>query len=205
MSNPFRSFSLAVALIFAAHLPAQDTVWRIDANHSAAYFSVRHLMISTVRGEFTGITGTVHYDPKNVPASRLEATIDCSTLHTGVAKRDEQMKGPDFFEVKRYPTMKFSSRNVQAAGPGKLRVTGNLTINAATRQVVLDVDGPSAVVKDAQGREKMGLSAAAKISRKDFGITWNEVLETGGLAVADEVSISLDIELLRGELAPGKK
>jgi polyisoprenoid-binding protein YceI len=199
VSNPFRSFILAIALIFAARLPAQDATWRIDPNHSAAYFSVRHLMISTVRGEFTGITGTVHYDPKNLAGAGLEATIDCSTLHTGVAKRDEQMKGPDFFEVKRYPTMKFSSRNVQTVEAGKLRITGDLTINATTHQVVLDVDGPTAVVKDAQGREKVGLSAAAKINRKDFGIVWNEVLETGGFAVADEVSISLDIELIRGQ------
>jgi polyisoprenoid-binding protein YceI len=197
--NALRSFGVAIALIFAAHLPAQDAIWRIDTNHSAAYFSVRHLMISTVRGEFTGITGTVHYDPKNLAGASLQAAIDCSTLHTGVAKRDEQMKGPDFFEVKRYPSMKFSSRNVQTAGDGKLRISGDLTINATTRQVVLDVDGPSAVVKDAQGREKIGLSAAAKINRKDFGIIWNEVLETGGFAVADEVSISLDIELIRGQ------
>lgn len=199
MLNLSRSLSLAIALILAARLPAQDAIWRIDPNHSAAYFSVRHLMISTVRGEFTGITGTVHYDPKNPAGAGLEATIDCSTLHTGVAKRDEQMKGPDFFEVKRYPSMKFSSRNVQTAGDGKLRIAGDLTINATTHPVVLDVDGPSAVVKDAQGREKVGLSAAAKINRKDFGIIWNEVLETGGFAVADEVSISLDIELIRGQ------
>jgi polyisoprenoid-binding protein YceI len=197
--NRLRVFSLAIALIFAARLPAQDAIWRIDSNHSAAYFSVRHLMISTVRGEFTGISGTVRYDPKDVTASSLEATIDCNTLHTGVAKRDEQMKGPDFFEVKRYPAMKFVSRNVQTAGPGKLRIAGDLTINATTRSVTLDVDGPSAIVKDAQGREKIGLSAAAKINRKDFGIVWNEVLETGGFAVADEVSISLDIELIRGQ------
>jgi polyisoprenoid-binding protein YceI len=196
--NLLRSLGLAIALVFAARLPAQDAVWRIDPNHSAAYFSVRHLMISTVRGEFTGITGTVHYDPKNPAGAGLEAAIACSTLHTGVAKRDKQMKGPEFFEMKRYPAMKFSSRSVQTAGDGKLRISGDLTINATTRQVILDVDGPSGVVKDAQGREKVGLSASAKINRKDFGIIWNEVLETGGFAVADEVSISLDIELIRG-------
>jgi len=184
-------------LIVSASLPAQDGVWKIDPNHSAAYFSVRHLMISTVRGEFSGINGSLHYDPKRPTEARVEATIDCSTLNSGVAARDAQMKGPDFFDVKKYPIMKFSTTRVQKAGPGKLKVSGDLTINATTRPVVLDVEGPSAVVKDARGREKVGLSAATKINRKDFGIVWNEVLETGGVAVADEVSISLDIEFIR--------
>lgn len=190
-------FRLAPLLIVSASLPAQDAVWRIDPNHSAAYFSVRHLMISTVRGEFSGINGSMHYDPKRPTEARVEATIDCSTLNSGVAARDAQMKGPDFFDVKKYPAMKFSTTRVQKAGPGKLKVSGDLTINATTRPVVLDVEGPSAVVKDARGREKVGLSATTKINRKDFGIVWNEVLETGGLAVADEVTISLDIELIR--------
>lgn len=191
------SLVLAAALILSPGLPAQEGSWRIDPLHSAAFFGVRHLMISTVRGEFHGVNGAVHYDPKHPADATVEATIDCRTLTTGVAKRDEQMKGPDFFDTKLYPMMKFRSTHVQKAGPGKLKVTGDLTINAITRQVVLDVDGPSQPVRDAQGREKIGLSAAAKINRKDFAITWNEVLETGGLAVADEVSISMDIEMIR--------
>ena len=197
--NRLPIFALAACLIAPAALPAQDATWRIDPNHSAAYFSVRHLMISRVRGEFGGINGVVHYDPKRPTAATVEATIDCSTLNTGVAKRDAQMKGPDFFDVPHYPTMKFRSKQVQTAGAGKLKVTGDLTINATTRQVVFSVDGPSQAVKDAQHREKIGLSAETKINRKDFGITWNEVLETGGFAVADEVSITLDIELIRSE------
>ena len=191
------SFALAVSLIFSARMPAQEASWRIDPNHSAAYFSVRHLMISTVRGSFSGINGSVLYDPKHPASAKLEATIDCSTLNSGVAARDKQMKGPDFFDVAKYPAMKFSAKRVQTGGPRKLKVTGDLTINAVTRQVVLDVDGPSAAVRDARGNEKMGLNASTKINRKDFGITWNEILETGGVAVADEVSISLDIELIR--------
>jgi polyisoprenoid-binding protein YceI len=174
-------------------------IWRIDPNHSAAYFSVRHLMISTVRGQFSGVTGLVHYDPKRVSDASVEASIDCRTLNTGVAKRDEQMKGPDFFDTKKYPAMKFKSKRVEQVGAEKLRVAGDLTINATTRPVSLDVDGPSPPVKDAQGREKIGLNASTKINRKDFGIVWNEVLESGGVAVADEVSITLDIELIRGE------
>jgi polyisoprenoid-binding protein YceI len=193
---------VAAALALAAPLPAQDTAWRIDPNHSAAHFSVRHLMISTVRGEFSGVNGTVRYDPKRPAEASVEATIDCRTLNTGVAKRDDQMKGPDFFDVQKYPSMKFTSKRVQTAGKGKLRITGDLTINAITRPVVLDVEGPSPPVKDAQGREKIGLSAATRINRKDFAITWNEILESGGVAVADEVSISLDIELIRLTAAP---
>lgn len=173
--------------------------WRIDPNHSAAYFSVRHLMISTVRGQFNGVNGIVHYDPKRAAEASVEATIDCRTLNTGVAKRDEQMRGPDFFDVKKYPLMKFKSKLVQVAGPEGLKITGGLTINAVTRDVVLDVEGPSTPVKDAQGREKIGLSASTKINRKDWGITWNEIMESGGFAVADQVSITLDVELLRAE------
>jgi len=194
-----RSLLLAgIALGLAGPLAAADA-WRIDPNHSAAYFSVRHLMINTVRGSFGGIVGMVHYDPSHITDATVEATIDCATLTTGVAKRDDQMKGPDFFDVKKYPSMKFKSKRVQTAGSGKLKITGDLTINATTREVVLDVDGPSQTVKDAQGREKIGLNAATKISRKEYGIVWNEILETGGVAVADEVTILLDIELIKGE------
>jgi len=199
MLPPFHRFPVAPLLLFCTALPAQQTIWRIDSNHSAAYFSIRHLMISTVRGQFTGVNGTVHYDPNRPAESSVEATIACSTVTTGVAKRDEQLKGPDFFEVAKYPNMKFTSRRVEVPEPGKLKITGDLTINAVTRPVVLDVDGPSAVVRDAQGREKIGLGASAKINRKNFGIVWNEIMESGGFALADEVSITLDIELLRAE------
>jgi len=198
LNNP-RSLLLAAALTFSPALLAQEASWRIDPLHSAAFFSVRHLMISTVRGQFNGINGAVRYDPKRPTDAAVDATIDCRTLNTGVAKRDEQMRGPDFFDTRLYPVMKFRSKRVEVSGPGKLKITGDLTINAITRSVVLDVDGPSQPVKDAQGREKIGLSAATKINRKDYGITWNEILETGGVAVADEVSISMDVELIRNQ------
>jgi polyisoprenoid-binding protein YceI len=196
---PVRLRSISFAFLLCCPLPlgAQGAVWRIDPNHSAAFFSVRHLMISTVRGQFSGISGTANFDPQRPADSLVEATIDCRTLTTGVAKRDAQMKGPDFFDVVRYQDMKFKSRSVQPAGLNKLRITGDLTINAVTREVVLEVDGPSPPVKDAQGREKIGLSAATNINRKDFGIIWNEILDSGGVAVADQVAITLDIELIR--------
>ncbi len=196
-------FLFSAGLVFFASpaLHAQQTSWRIDSNHSAADFSVRHMMISTVRGEFTGIAGTVIYDPKDPAHDSVEVTIDCTTVNTGVAKRDSQLKGPDFFDVARYPQMKFKSIRVEAAGAGKLKITGVLTINSITKPIVLDVDGPSPSIRDPRGNEKIGLSASTRIRRKEFGITWNEVMESGGIAVADEVAISLDLELIKNSKA----
>jgi polyisoprenoid-binding protein YceI len=180
-------------------LRAQAVSWRIDPLHSSAQFSVRHMMISTVRGQFGGVKGTALYDSKSPTTSSVEATIDCSTVNTSEAKRDTDLKTPEFFDVKRYPVMKFKSTSVEAAGPGKLKVTGDLTINAITRQVILDVDGPTPPIRDTQGREKIGLSGSTKISRKEFGFLYNPVMETGGVAVSDEVSIDLEIELIRNQ------
>ncbi len=192
---------LAVTLcVLVSSLYAQDS-WRVDSNHSAAHFAVRHMMISTVRGDFAGVKGTVIYDPKQPTHASVEATIDCSTVNTGVAKRDDQLKTEDFFDIKRYPAMRFKSTKVEVAGPGKLKVTGDLTINATTQQVVLDVDGPSESIRDPRGNEKIGLSASTNLSRKKFGITWNEVMETGGVAVADEVRVTLDLELIKNQPA----
>ena len=190
--------SLVMLPLFTAQvLTAQETSWRIDTLHSLAQFSVRHMMISTVRGQFGGVKGTLHYDPKNPAAATLEATIDCTTLNTGEPKRDSDLRGEEFFDIKKYPVMTFKSKRVDPASPGKLKLTGDLTINAVTRQVILDVDGPTAPIKDTQGRQKIGVSATTTVSRKAFGILYNPVLETGGVAVSDEVSIVLDIELIQ--------
>jgi len=188
---------LWIALTWAAVLGAQPTSWHIDPLHSLAEFSVRHMMISTVRGQFGGVKGAVVYDPKNPTASTVEATIDCTTINTGEPKRDSDLKGAEFFDVQHYPVMKFKSTKVEVAGAGELKVTGNLTINAITRTVVLKVDGPTGPIKDTQGREKLGLNATTNVSRKEFGILYNPVMETGGVAVSDEVRINLDIELIR--------
>jgi polyisoprenoid-binding protein YceI len=193
------TLGIALIIIFIFHplSQAQEGNWRIDPLHSGAHFSVRHMMISTVRGEFTGITGSVTYDPKDPARDAVEAAIDCATVNTGVAKRDAQLKTADFFDIAHYPTMKFKSKRVENAGEGKLKVTGDLTINATTQEVVLDVDGPTAPIRDPRGNEKVGLAASTQISRKKFGITWNEAMESGGIAVADEVSIGLDLELIK--------
>lgn len=188
---------LAIAIPVFALAAAQAATWRIDPSHSSAQFSVRHMMISTVRGQFGGVNGTLVYDPKNPTASTVEATIDVTTVSTGQAKRDADLKSAEFFDSQRYPEMKFKSRRVEVVGPGQLKVTGDLTINAITRQVVLDVDGPTPPIKDTQGREKIGVSATTKISRKDFGILYNPVMESGGVAVSDEVSIVVEAELFK--------
>lgn len=185
------------AILVLPGLRAEDASWRIDPLHSLAQFSVRHMMISTVRGQFGGVKGTVHYDPRNPTAATVEATIDCTSINTGEPKRDSDLKGEEFFDIKKYPVMTFKSKRVELAGPGRLRVTGDLTINAITKPVVLDLDGPTAPIKDTQNREKIGVSATTKVSRKAFGILYNPIMETGGVAVSDEVSIILDIELIR--------
>jgi polyisoprenoid-binding protein YceI len=188
---------LLTLLIAARCLSAQAVNWRIDTLHSSAQFSVKHMMISTVRGQFGGVKGTIVYDPKNPTAATVEATIDCSTVNTCEPKRDADLKTAEFFDVKKYPVMTFKSKRVEVAGAGKLKVTGDLTINAVTREVVLDLDGPSAQVRDAQGRDKIGVSGETRINRKEFGILYNPVLESGGVVVSDEVRILLEIELIR--------
>ena len=188
---------IGLVLIGACGLHAQAVKWRIDPLHSSAQFSVRHMMISTVRGQFGGVKGNIVYDPKNPAAATVDATIDCSTVNTGEAKRDADLKTAEFFDVKKYPVMTFKSKRVDAAGGGKLRMIGDLTINAVTREVVLDLEGPTPPIKDTQGREKIGVSGETKISRKEFGILYNPIMETGGVAVSDEVKIVLEIELIK--------
>jgi polyisoprenoid-binding protein YceI len=190
---------LGLAAIFVPGLRAQPVSWRIDPLHSSAQFSVRHMMISTVRGQFGGVKGAALIDAKNPANSSIEATIDCSTINTNEPKRDADLKSAEFFDVKRYPVMTFKSKTVTAVSPGKLKVTGDLTINATSREVVLDVDGPTPPIRDDKHREKIGVSAVTKLSRKEFGILYNPIMETGGVAVSDEVSIVLEIELIRNQ------
>lgn len=192
---PGKLFS--AVLLLAPVLQAQPGAWHIDPLHSLAEFSVRHMMISTVRGQFGGVKGNIVFDPRNPAASTVDATIDCTTVNTGEPKRDADLRSAEFFDIRHYPTMKFKSTHVEIAGAGKLLVTGNLTINAVTRPVVLNVDGPNGPIKDTNGREKLGLNATTKVSRKEFGILYNPIMETGGVAVSDEVQINLDIELIR--------
>jgi polyisoprenoid-binding protein YceI len=184
----------AVALSAPALALAQST-WAIDPVHSHATFTVRHLVISNVRGEFGKTTGVVVLDEKDVTKSTVEATVDTGTIDTRVAKRDAHLKSPDFFDAAKYPTMTFKSTKVEKAGEGKLKVTGNLTIKDVTKPVVLDVTGPTAEV-NAYGDTRRGISATTKINRRDFGLNWSQVVEAGPV-VGDEVTIEIEAELLK--------
>ena len=191
----------AAAALLSAAAVAQAVQYQIDPVHSSAQFSVRHMMVSNVRGEFAQLTGTVVYDPKNPKVSSVEAIIDATSINTHEPRRDDDLKGPNFFDVAKYPTLTFKSTKVEKAGKGKLRVTGDLTIHGVTREVVLDVEGPSPEVKAGQNI-KSGASASTTISRKDFGLTWNRALEAGGWVVGDEVKITLEVEMGRKAAAP---
>jgi polyisoprenoid-binding protein YceI len=174
-----------------------QVIYSIDPTHSTAGFKVRHLMVANVKGEFSGVAGTVVYDAENPANSRVEATIDATTIHTRDDQRDGHLKSPDFFDVAKYPTITFVSTKVAKAGAGELTVTGDLTIHGVTKQVVLDVEGPAPEAKDPWGNFKSGVSATTKINRTDFGLVWNAALETGGVLVGEEVSLTLEVELLR--------
>jgi len=189
---PRRTLTLA---LFAVSIACYAQEWQIDRAHSAAQFSVRHMMVSTVRGHFGKLTGKVVYDPAKPAAASVAAEVDVSTIDTREPKRDAHLKSPDFFDVQKFPAMTFKSTKVEPAGPGRLKLIGDLTIRGVTKQVVFDVDGLSEPIKDTGGL-RMGASAAAKINRRDFGMTFGRVLETGGVAVGDEVTITIDVELI---------
>jgi polyisoprenoid-binding protein YceI len=172
-------------------------VYDIDPTHSSAHFSVRHMMISNVKGEFTKISGTVTYDAENPGASKVEATIDVASLHTRDEQRDGHLKSAEFFDVANFPDIKFVSKSVQPDGHEEYLVKGDLTIHGVSREEALHVEGPTPEVKDPWGNTKCGAAATTKISRKDFGLTWNAPLETGGVLVGDEIKISLELELTR--------
>lgn len=195
LRNRIASFCLAISI--AAPVFAQATDWQIDASHSAAQFSVRHMMVSTVRGHFAKMAGSAKFDPKNPAASSIEVTVDAASIDTRNAKRDAHLRSADFFDVEKFPTITFKSKRVEPAGTGRLKLTGDLTMHGVTREVTFDVEGPSAELKDARGGARVGATATAKISRKDFGMTWNRAIEAGGVTVSDEVQITVDVELVR--------
>jgi polyisoprenoid-binding protein YceI len=171
--------------------------YMIEPAHSSAHFKVRHLMIANVRGEFSKISGTVQMDPSNPAASSISAEIDVNSINTREPDRDKHLKSADFFDVEHYPTMKFQSTKVEADGPEGYKVTGNLTVRGTTHEVVLNVTGPTPEIKDPWGYSRRGAEAVATISRKDFGLTYNPVLEGGGFMVGDAIEISLEVELVK--------
>jgi polyisoprenoid-binding protein YceI len=176
---------------------APTTTWTIDPVHSVAEFKVKHMMISNVKGQFTALQGALTLDDADMTRSRIEATIDATSIHTRDPQRDAHLKSPDFFDVERFPTLSFVSTRVARAANGELAVTGDLTIHGVTRQVTFTVDGPTAANKDPWGNVKVGASATTVIHRKDFGLTWNAALETGGFLVGDDVTITLDVQFVK--------
>lgn len=192
-----RFISLVTTLLLALPLSALASTWSLDQDHSAAQFKVRHLMISDVRGNFENISATLHLDEKDITKSRVEVSIDVASINTGVNKRDDHLRSPDFFDVKKFPAMTFVSTRVEKTGPGKLTVTGNLTIKGVTRPVVLRVDGLTPEVRDPWGQIRRGASATTTINRRDFGITWNKSMDNGGVVVGEEVAIQLEVEFVR--------
>jgi polyisoprenoid-binding protein YceI len=171
--------------------------WNLDPIHSNAQFKVRHMMISNVKGEFHGLKGSLKLDSTDITKSSVEATIDVSTINTREEQRDTHLKSADFFDVALSPTMTFKSTEIQKRGVDTLAVSGDLTLHGVTRNVVLDVEGPSAPIKDPYGNTRIGLSATTRINRKDFGLTWNGVLESGGIMVGDEIAITIDLEFVK--------
>ncbi len=193
LENMFRFVvTLLSALALAATAAAQAGTWQIDPNHTAAQFAVKHLGVSTVRGAFTKVSGSAMYDPADPSKTSLEATIDANSVDTRVEMRDNDLRSPRFFDVQKYPTITFHSKHAKVAGPGKLLITGDLTIHGVTKEVVLDVDGPSAPIKNPMGSgQRMGASATTKVNRQDFGIT------TMPGAIGDEITITIDVELVQ--------
>lgn len=173
------------------------SVWTIDPAHTVAEFKVKHMMISNVKGRFAGIAGELVLDEADVAKSRVIATLDAASINTGDAQRDAHLKSADFLDVDNFPTLSFGSSRITQRGDGVLEVEGELTIHGVTKRAVFTVEGPSAPSKDPWGKHRIGIFATARINRKDFGLTWNAALETGGILVGDEVTISLDVQFVQ--------
>jgi polyisoprenoid-binding protein YceI len=180
----------------AATKPA-STTWNLDPIHSVAEFKVKHLMISNVKGQFANITGVLTLDESDPSNSRVEASIEAASVNTRDAQRDTHLKSEDFFHAEKFPKLSFTSTRITRTGNGELAVAGDLTIRGVTRNLLFTVEGPTPPAKDPWGNTRLGLSATTKINRKDFGLTWNAALEAGSILVADDVTITLDVQFVK--------
>ena len=201
MDQSLSRLALAATLVaaLAVPAPAATTTWQIDPAHTAAGFSVKHMMIATVRGQFKGITGMVLWDDQDIDKSIVDVTIDANTIDTGEPKRDADLKSANFFDVKNYPAITFKSTKIEKISAGKMKVTGNLAIHGVTKQVVLDVEGPSGAIKDPWGKTRVALNATTTVNRMDYGVKWNANLDGGGVVVGDNVNITIDLEMTKQE------
>lgn len=182
--------------IVAPILVAASSLWNIDPGHTHVGFSVKHMMVSNVRGEFSGVKGTIMLDD-DVTKSKVDVTVDMATVDTREPKRDDHLKSPDFFDVAKFPTMTFKSKSLKAAGADKLTMTGDLTMHGVTKEVTFEVSGFGNEIKDPWGNTRRGATATAQINRKDFGLTWNKAMDKGGVVVGEAVTIQLEVELLK--------
>jgi polyisoprenoid-binding protein YceI len=182
-------------LIMPVHMFA--ATWQIDPDHSSFQFKVRHMTVSNVKGDFNRARGVVTIDDNDVKNLKVEVTIDPASVNTDHAKRDDHLRGEDFFNVAKYPTITFVSNKVTQVDANRLKVIGDLTIRGITKEITVDVEGPTPEVKDPGGNMRRGATGTAKINRKDFGIVWNKVLDNGGLVVGDEVNIAIEVELVK--------
>lgn len=199
MNRYVSRIAVIVGMTVGLSLPAgaATSTWQIDPQHSSAQFAVRHLGLSTVRGAFSKLSGTMIRDDQDITNSSVEVTIDVNTVDTREPDRDKDLRSERFFDVAHFPTMTFKSKKVEQVAPGKLRVTGDLTIRGTTREVTLDVDGPTAPVKDPWGNQRLAATGTTKINRQDYGVKWNAKLDNGGVVVGDEVNITLDVEMIQ--------
>jgi polyisoprenoid-binding protein YceI len=196
MKSRISKTAIAIAMLIALPVLAHADTWQIDPAHTNVEFTVRHMMISNVKGQFQKTTGTITINGNDPASATIDATIDASSVDTRVERRDTHLKSPDFLDVAKYPTITFKSTKVEADGSGKFKVTGDLTLHGVTKPVVLEVESSGAPVK-VMGGLHAGASATTKINRSDFGLTWNKALETGGVVVGDEVAISIDVEAIK--------
>ncbi|HKF48647.1 MAG TPA: YceI family protein [Terracidiphilus sp.] len=178
--------------------PASTITSKLDPAHSSAEFKVRHMMISNVKGNFSGLSGTLTEDAADRTRSHVEASIDIGTINTGDAQRDGHLKSADFFDAEKFPAMSFKSTKVERKGDGEYAVTGDLTLHGVTKPLTFAVEGPTPPAKDPWGNARIGLSATAKLNRKDYGLGWNAALETGGFLVGEEVHITLEVQFIKG-------
>jgi polyisoprenoid-binding protein YceI len=177
------------------------TTWTLDSLHTTVGFSIRHMMITNVRGEFQKVTGTARYDAAHPEAAVIQVAIPAASISTREPQRDAHLKSAAFFDVENHPTITFTSTRVRGVGAGQIEVTGDLTMRGTTREVTLAVNDITGEQKDHQGNQRIGASITGKIKRSDFGITYNMVLEAGGIALSDEVAVTIDIALVKDKAA----
>jgi len=194
-----RHLARLAVLTLVLGLPAlvQAETWNIDTAHSNAQFSVRHMMVSTVRGEFTKVTGSLDLNEKDITQSKVEAVIDATTVSTRNEARDKHLKSADFLDVANFPSITFKSTKIEKGSDGRLKMTGDLTLHGVTKSVVMDVDPLSSPIKDQRGNLRSGTSATTRINRKEFGVNFSATLDGGGMVVSDEVQITIDVEIVK--------